>query len=144
MKRSNLIRLFGAAAWLLLFVPPRLPSAAQQLPRGERREAELSRSSGDTLFIAGDTLVMGLPIPHGRLFYRFYPETGIVEEFHVAYPEQEKPLPVVMIRYRLPRWSVYRRSVTKWGITFSAGKAPLWTPFPAAAALDAEVLSFPL
>lgn len=144
MKRSNLIRLFGAAAWLLLFVPPALPSAAQQRPSGAHRDAGLMRQSGDTLFIADDTLVTGVSVPHGRLFYRFFPEKGVVEELHVAYPDGGRPLPVVRVRYRLPQWSVYRRSVTKWGVTFSAGKAPLRAPYPAAAALDAEVLTFPL
>ena len=45
--------------------------------------------------------------------------------------------------YSIPYWSVYRRSITFWGITFSTGQPDPYQPYPEAAQ-SAEVLSFPL
>ena len=45
---------------------------------------------------------------------------------------------------RLPYWSVYRRSFTRWGITFSTGQPDPYNPYPASNALNAAVLSHPL
>ena len=45
-------------------------------------------------------------------------------------------------RYDLSEWSIYRRSITLWGITFSTGHASAGVP--SGAEQSAEVLSFPL
>lgn len=44
----------------------------------------------------------------------------------------------------LPYWSVYRRSFTRWGITFSTGQPNPYNPYPESNALDAAVTSHPL
>lgn len=44
----------------------------------------------------------------------------------------------------LPYWSVYRRSFTRWGITFSTGQPNPYNPYPESNALDATVTSHPL
>ena len=50
----------------------------------------------------------------------------------------------VKFPYHMPYWTIYRRSVTRWGITFSVGQPSPYAPYPSANALDAEVLSMPL
>ncbi len=44
----------------------------------------------------------------------------------------------------LPYWSVYRRSFTRWGITFSTGQPDPYNPYPELNSLDAAVISHPL
>lgn len=55
-----------------------------------------------------------------------------------------RPLPRVEFNYYVPYWSIYRRSVTVWGITFSTGQPSPLMPYPAGRSQDATVLSFPL
>lgn len=50
----------------------------------------------------------------------------------------------VELNYRLPYWNVYRRSFTRWGITFSTGQGDPYNPYPASNRLDATVTSHPL
>ena len=57
-------------------------------------------------------------------------------------PLHEEYTPV-KFDYKIPYWSVYRRSITFWGITFSTGQPDPYIPYPEAAQ-SAEVLSFPL
>ena len=61
-------------------------------------------------------------------------------------PEQAAPhLPAEFkFDYRLPYWNIYRRSFTRWGITFSTGQPDPFNPYPASNALDASVTSHPL
>ena len=49
----------------------------------------------------------------------------------------------ITIDCKLPYWSVYRRSVKLWGITFSVGQISPYVPYPQAIQ-EATVLSFPL
>lgn len=60
--------------------------------------------------------------------------------------EQQVPqLPAsILFNYRLPYWNVYRRSFTRWGITFSTGQPDPYNPYPASNRLDAAVTSHPL
>ena len=50
----------------------------------------------------------------------------------------------IQFDYRLPYWNVYRRSFTRWGITFSTGQPDPYNPYPASNNLDAAVTSHPL
>ena len=65
-------------------------------------------------------------------------------ELQVEFSPSQKSLPRIEFNYSIPYWSVYRRSVTVWGITFSAGQISPYALYPAGAHQDATVLSFPL
>lgn len=101
--------------------------------------------SGDTLWLEIDSLPL-LP-SDGRLY-----DTSFMlmlpihprNDFSVsAMPHKELP-PRIVFDYTIPYWSVYRRSVTVWGITFSTGQASPYSPYPAEKSQNANVLSFPL
>ena len=101
--------------------------------------------AGDTLWLEVDSIP---PLPSEEELMResllmLYP--GV--EFPKMYPDSLRyyKLPEhISIDYHIPYWSVYRRSITLWGITFSTGQVNPYLPYPAAAAQDASVLSFPL
>ena len=57
-------------------------------------------------------------------------------------PLHEEYAPI-KLDYKIPYWSVYRRSITLWGITFSTGQPNPYIPYPEAAQ-SAEVLSMPI
>lgn len=66
------------------------------------------------------------------------------QEMRVDLTPHTPQLPHITFDYSVPYWSVYRRSVTVWGITFSTGQLSPFAPYPAAKSQDATVLSFPL
>lgn len=112
------------------------PVAVAQQPRQWR--------SGDTLWYEIDSVPYfpanpafadsmfrwqdGLKYIHDRDFY--------------SSPQHEQYAPV-KLDYKIPYWSVYRRSITVWGITFSTGQPNPYEPYPEAAQ-SADVLSMPL
>lgn len=102
-------------------------------------------------WVAGDTLwfeIDSIPrLPSA--------EELLIDSLLMVYPELDLSVlhPDSLYRYKLPEhirlnysvpyWSVYRRSLTLWGITFSTGQIPPYSPYPSAGQ-DATVLSFPL
>lgn len=101
--------------------------------------------SGDTLWFEIDSLPL-LP-SDGALYdsaYMLLLPLHERSELRVeGMPRRELP-PRIVFDYSVPYWSVYRRSVTVWGITFSTGQASPFAPYPAGNSLNADVLSFPL
>lgn len=101
--------------------------------------------AGDTLWLEVDS-IPSLPSEEELMresLLMLYPGVW----FPKMYPDslQYYKLPEhISIDYHIPYWSVYRRSITLWGITFSTGQVNPYSPYPAAAAQDASVLSFPL
>ena len=107
--------------------------------------------AGDTLWLEIDSIPAlpsdGLLLPDSlRLIYP-YPHPYPVVSVNAAYPDSllrggfSAKIP---FEYHPSRWSVYRRSVTLWGITLSAGQINPYWPYPAGANQEATVLSFPL
>ncbi len=140
-----LILTLGAVSSLRSFMQFR--GAATKVVSAQRVMAQKPRR-----WVAGDTLWMEIDsIPTMPS-----DEELVIESLLVVYPDLDLSimhtdtlyrykLPEhITIDYRLPYWSVYRRSVTLWGITFSVGQINPYAPYPAAAAQDATVLSFPL
>lgn len=101
--------------------------------------------SGDTLWFEIDSLPL-LP-SDGQVadsaFLLLLPLHDRID-FKTGQMPHSEPLPRVEFDYSIPYWSVYRRSITVWGITFSTGQASPYSAYPAANSLDANVLSFPL
>lgn len=118
----------------------RLAAAAAQEPRRWQ--------SGDTIWYEIDSLP-ALPSPEewdslqmvwDSLHGDWYPPLK-GDNVHTTQPA----LPAhVELNYRLPYWNVYRRSFTRWGITFSTGQGNPYNPYPASNTLDAAVTSHPL
>ena len=101
--------------------------------------------SGDTLWLEIDSLPL---LPSDKMLYDssylWLLPTHERLEFGVdAMPHRNLP-PRMVFDYSIPYWSVYRRSVTVWGITFSTGQASPYSPYPAGESQSANVLSFPL
>ncbi|MBR5864188.1 MAG: hypothetical protein IKY76_06465 [Alistipes sp.] len=116
----------------------RQAAAAEQQPRRWQ--------SGDTTWYEIDSLP-ALPSPEEWDSLRM-----VWDSLHgewiapVVAPEEPTPhLPAgYKFDYRLPYWNIYRRSFTRWGITFSTGQPDPFNPYPASNALDASVTSHPL
>lgn len=106
--------------------------------------ADSLRMRGDTLLFGRDTLILKGPFFDGAYFRESRPEADVIWRMRLSHTGDTAALPHMTVHYRVPKWSVYRRSVTVWGITFSTGQAPFGPPYPAGNSLDAEVLSFPL
>ena len=104
-------------------------------------------SGGDTLWFELDSIPM-LPSSEGyqadSLQYLLLLPIHERNELQVEFSPSPKALPRIEFNYSLPYWSVYRRSVTVWGITFSTGQISPYVLYPAGAHQDATVLSFPL
>ncbi len=104
-------------------------------------------SEGDTLWFELDSIPI-LPSDRGfftdSLHYLLMLPMHERHELQVEFSPSRKPLPRIEFNYTLPYWSVYRRSVTVWGITFSTGQISPYALYPAGAHQDATVLSFPL
>ena len=102
---------------------------------------------GDTLWFELDSIPM-LPsyegYPADSLQYLLLLPIHERRELQVEFLPSPKALPRIEFSYSLPYWSVYRRSVTVWGITFSTGQISPYALYPAGAHQDATVLSFPL
>ena len=116
----------------------RQAAAAEQQPRRWR--------SGDTIWYEIDSLP-ALPSPAEWDSLRMVWDSLHGEWISpIVPPEQAAPhLPAEFrFDYRLPYWNIYRRSFTRWGITFSTGQPDPFNPYPASNALDASVTSHPL
>ena len=102
---------------------------------------------GDTLWFELDSIPM-LPSYESYLAdslqYLLLLPTHERRELQIDFSPSRKSLPRIGFNYTLPYWSVYRRSITVWGITFSTGQASPYSPYPAESSQDATVLSFPL
>lgn len=118
----------------------RLAAAAEQEPRRWQ--------SGDTIWYEIDSIPAlpsdaewdSLQMVWDSLHGDWYPPLKD-DNVHTLRPS----LPArVELNYRLPYWNVYRRSFTRWGITFSTGQGDPYNPYPASNALDASVTSHPL
>lgn len=102
---------------------------------------------GDTLWFELDSVPL-LPsyeeLLHDSLHYLLMLPLHERNELQVEFSPSRNTLPRIEFNYTLPYWSVYRRSVKVWGITFSAGQVSPYAPYHAGNSLDATVLSFPL
>ena len=90
---------------------------------------------------AADTVA--IPLPVSRHAPPIYPplspsEPDMHYDLSPSHPRPES----VEFRFYLPKWTIYRRSVTLWGIHFSTGHAP--SGLPSGADASADVLTFPL
>ena len=102
--------------------------------------------SGDTLWLEIDSLPImpsGGRLYDDSLFMLLLPLHSR-SELQVDFTPRRESMPHIEFDYTIPYWSVYRRSVTVWGITFSAGQISPYVIYPAGAHQDATVLSFPL
>lgn len=104
-----------------------LSPGVQELPRGDKPSV--------------DSLSISLPQPHHAP--PIYAPLAIppADMHYDLSPLHPAPAPLPTHFY-LSEWSIYRRSFTLWGITFSTGHAS--TGVPSGAEPTAEVLSFPL
>ena len=149
MKERFLIRVFVALLasatvvwWLVGWLLPSVKSSYVQSAVAQRPKRWVA---GDTLWMEIDSIPA---LPSDAMLLRdsmvvAFPELDI----DVVYPDSllRNGLPEhIQLDYHIPYWSVYRRSVTLWGITFSTGQANPYSPFPAEAKQDATVLSFPI
>ena len=101
--------------------------------------------SGDTLWLEIDSLPL-LPSSgalYDSAFLLLLPLHDRAD-FRVEQPPHRQLPPRIVFDYSIPYWSVYRRSITVWGITFSTGQASPYSPYPAESSQNANVLSFPL
>ena len=135
MRARFYLIFLSLAALILLRLPPIVHSmAVEQEPQRWQ--------SGDTLWFEVDSLPF-LPS-----------DQAIIDSLRWHLPSHTTPnapfgplkpsYRAVKLNYNIPYWSIYRHSITIWGITFSAGQPSPYAPYPAANSLDAEVLSFPL
>lgn len=130
--------------WLMGWLLPSVESSYVQSAVAQQPKRWVA---GDTLWLEIDS-IPALPsdamlLPDSLRVLYPYPLVNI----KTTYPDS-------LLRGRLPDkipfeyhpafWSVYRRSVTLWGITLSTGQINPWWPYPAGANHDATVLSFPL
>lgn len=128
----------ATALALMLATLRKNPTSAQPQPR--------RLVSGDTLWYEIDSLPV---LPSSLMIYDSISHRWILPSDR---DRQLRTSPVRVIPeripfdYEIPYWSVYRRSVTLWGITFSTGQASPFAPYvyPSEDYPDAEVLSFPL
>lgn len=100
--------------------------------------------SGDTLWYEIDSVPY---MPAVKLFadsvnHWRVGEPNIHDRDIISSPQHEQYAPV-KLDYKIPYWSVYRRSITFWGITFSTGQPDPYQPYPEASQ-SAEVLSVPI
>lgn len=115
-------------------------SAAAQQPRRWR--------SGDTIWYEIDSLPAlpsyeewdSLNMRWDSLHGEWYPP---LKDDNAATLHPSQPASI-RLNYYLPYWNVYRRSFTRWGITFSTGQPDPYAPYPAANSQDASVISHPL
>ena len=122
------------------------------LPSVERGYLQSVSAQQPKRWVAGDTLWLEIDsIPampsDVMLLYDSLGANYPVLNVDIVYPDSllQNGLPrPVQINYHIPYWSVYRRSVTLWGITFSTGQVNPYAPYPTAAKQDATVLSFPI
>ena len=100
--------------------------------------------SGDTLWLEIDSMVEFVPHHQDTSLFRWTPPLEIGDHLppHDVMPSEE--LRSVTFEYKIPQWSVYRRSIRLWGINFSTGQPSPFASFPQQNEMDAEVLSFPI
>lgn len=87
----------------------------------------------DSLQIAWDSL-------HGV----WHPPLQPIANKDNVHSAEYTPAKAAGLDFRLPYWNVYRRSITRWGITFSTGQPNPYNPYPQSNALNAAVDSHPL
>lgn len=100
--------------------------------------------AGDTLWMEVDSIPL-LPSSE-QLVQESLWMLSRAAEFSVLHPDSQQYLKLpehITIDYSIPSWSIYRRSITLWGITFSTGQISPYSPYPSSKQ-DASVLSFPL
>lgn len=99
--------------------------------------------SGDTLWYEIDSIPY---LPSSTLPDSMFRWQDGIQHIHdrdiITTPQHERYSPI-KLDYKIPYWSVYRRSITIWRITFSTGQPDLYQPYPEAAQ-SADVLSMPL
>ena len=130
--------------WLVGWLLPSVKSGYVQSAVAQRPKRWVV---GDTLWLEIDSIPA---LPSDGLLW--YDSLGIAKPSQLAnvkaaYPDSllRNGLPdKIPFEYHPSFWSVYRRSVTLWGITLSAGQINPYWPYPAGASGDATVLSFPL
>lgn len=119
--------------------------AAQQTKVAERSKQELLRQwrSGDTLWYEIDSLPYLPSVPAFADSIRWQEGLLHIHDRDIYSSPQHKQYAPVKLDYKIPYWSVYRRSITVWGITFSTGQPNPYEPYPEAVQ-SADVLSMPL
>lgn len=121
--------------FLMTFVMYRTPSSAQEPRR---------RMGGDTLWFEIDSMVDFEPHHQDTSLFRWEPPIDIGHHDQSYHSLVEATPQRVKFEYEIPLWSVYRRSIRLWGITFSTGQPSPFAPYPAQNEQDASVLSFPI
>lgn len=114
---------------LCVIIPPR------QLPEGRAQELPKEEKS------VADSIVIPLPVVHHAPPI-YAPLSLPREDMHYDLSPSHPQPTYTPVEFYLPQWSIYRRSFTMWGITFSTGHAS--SGVPSGAEPTAEVLSFPL
>ncbi len=102
-------------------------------------------TAGDTLWFEIDSLpVLPSSANDDSLDFLLLMPSHSRQEMRVDFVPHSQQLPHITFDYSVPYWSVYRRSITIWGITFSTGQLSPFAPYPVAKSQEATVLSFPL
>ena len=120
--------------------------AAQQSEAARKQGRELLHQwrSGDTLWYEIDSVPY---MPSAKWFadsmHRWQVGAPNIHDRDIYSSPLHEEYPPIKFDYKIPYWSLYRRSITFWGITFSTGQPNPYLPY-SEAAQSAEVLSFPL
>ena len=131
--------LIVSTLFIMAFAMRATPSLAQEPKRW---------ISGDTLYWEIDSLMEFVPHHQDTALYRWEPMIEIGDGSVYYWIEGDSlsnktPLNIEF-EYKIPKWSVYRRSFRLWGISFSTGQPSPFAPFPAQNEQNPEVLSFPI
>ncbi len=112
------------------------PAAVAQQPR--------QWLSGDTLWYEIDSVPYLPSVPaFADSLFRWHEGVRHIHDRDLSTSPQNQQYGPIKFDYKIPFWSVYRRSITIWGITFSTGQPDPYQPYPEAAQ-SADVLSMPL
>ena len=120
--------------------------AAQQTEVAERSKQELLRQwrSGDTLWYEIDSMPYLPSVPaFADSMMRWHIGAPSIHDRDISSSPLHEEYAPIKLDYKIPYWSVYRRSITLWGITFSTGQPNPYIPYPEAAQ-SADVLSMPI
>ena len=100
--------------------------------------------SGDTLWYEIDSIPY-LPSvsPLADSMLRWHIGAPNIHDRDISSSPLHEEYAPIKLDYKIPYWSVYRRSITFWGITFSTGQPNPFIPYPEAAQ-SADVLSMPI
>ena len=138
------------AAFVLLYFwrcgSPQVAAQQTEVVGRSRQERDLVHQwrSGDTLWYEIDSIPY-LPSvsPLADSMLRWHIGAPNIHDRDISSSPLHEEYAPIKLDYNIPYWSVYRRSITFWGITFSTGQPDPYVPYPEASQ-SADVLSMPI